>query len=182
VTIPEEKALLRTQARLDRRNNISSADYSILLSAPEISSAEIIASYHSYGDEPHTDQLNSALLAEGKILLLPRISGQLLEWVRWSQAEGSLMKNGKIHEPVGPAFTELSKVKVMIVPALLIDKSGYRLGQGGGYYDRALKEFDAWKVGLIWENELCTRDLPREVHDLPLDAACSPASILRFNS
>lgn len=70
----------------------------------------------------------------------------------------------------------------MIVPALHIDQEGYRLGQGGGYYDRALSYIPGWKIGLVHAGELTSEILPREVHDIPLNAAATPSILVRFNS
>jgi 5-formyltetrahydrofolate cyclo-ligase len=69
---------------------------------------------------------------------------------------------------------------VVIVPALRIDQSGIRLGQGGGYYDRALIHLKAWKIGLVYAGELSSEVLPHEPHDVPLDAAATPSIVVRF--
>jgi 5-formyltetrahydrofolate cyclo-ligase len=55
------------------------------------------------------------------------------------------------------------------------------LGQGGGYYDRALPHFTAWKIGLVYAGELNSEELPHEAHDIALDAAASPSIVVRFN-
>jgi len=87
----------------------------------------------------------------------------------------------KISEPIGPALEDLSSIGAIVVPALRIDQSGYRLGQGGGYYDRALPHLTAWKIGLVYAGELNSETLPHEAHDIPLDAAASPSIVVRFN-
>jgi 5-formyltetrahydrofolate cyclo-ligase len=55
------------------------------------------------------------------------------------------------------------------------------MGQGGGFYDRALPSINGWKIGLVHAGELTSQILPREVHDIPLDAAATPSLIVRFN-
>jgi 5-formyltetrahydrofolate cyclo-ligase len=92
-----------------------------------------------------------------------------------------LITRKKILEPLGDALTDLSQISAVVVPALRIDQSGYRLGQGGGYYDRALPKLTAWKIGLVYAGELNSEELPHETHDIPLDAAASPSIIVRFN-
>jgi 5-formyltetrahydrofolate cyclo-ligase len=67
-----------------------------------------------------------------------------------------------------------------VVPALRIDQSGYRLGQGGGFYDRTLPLLTAWKIGLVYAGELNSEKLPHETHDIALDAAASPSIVVRF--
>jgi 5-formyltetrahydrofolate cyclo-ligase len=104
-----------------------------------------------------------------------------LEWVKWDGDPAKLLTKKKISEPVGPAETDLSQIQAIVVPALRIDQSGFRLGQGGGYYDRALTQVNAWKIGLVYAGELSSEVLPHEPHDVPLDAAATPAIVVRFN-
>jgi 5-formyltetrahydrofolate cyclo-ligase len=54
------------------------------------------------------------------------------------------------------------------------------LGQGGGFYDRFLPKVKAWKIGLLHDGELSSQKLPREPHDIPLDAAATPDLVVRF--
>lgn len=179
--ISEEKSALRTRYRQERNARYIEHSFQHLVELPEIQKATVIASYMSYGDEPNTKDLNLALLESGKVLLLPRISGQNLEWVQWSGDQATLVEKRKIFEPQGTVFTDLKKVEVVIVPALRIDRNGYRLGQGGGYYDRALPQLAAWTIGLIHPDEISSTDLPREDWDIPLFAAATPDLVLRFS-
>jgi 5-formyltetrahydrofolate cyclo-ligase len=103
-----------------------------------------------------------------------------LEWVTWDGDPANLLTKKKISEPVGQALSDLSQIQAVIVPALRIDQSGYRLGQGGGYYDRALVHLKAWKIGLVHAGELTSEVLPHEPHDVPLDAAATPSIVVRF--
>ena len=138
-----------------------------LLSAPELTSARIIASFQSYGDEPDTFELHTSLKGMGKEILLPRMnSDKSLTW----------LSDGNQINP-----TLLQKVDVVIVPALAIDSRGVRLGQGGGSFDRALPLLSGWKVALV--DSICfTEDqLPEEPHDIRVDAVATELGITRFN-
>ena len=176
-----QKAILRDRARRERSQKFISSNFNVILKAPEIESATTIASYVSYEFEPSTDEINEAFLRSGKVLLLPRINGDQLEWVKWDGDPANLITKKKISEPVGPALTDLSQIQAIVVPALRIDQSGFRLGQGGGYYDRALVHLKAWKIGLVYAGELSSEVLPHESHDVPLDAAATPSIVVRFN-
>ena len=178
--ISEEKSALRSRYRHERKERYMEHSFEYLATSPEFSQAKIIASYMSYGDEPDTHQLNQALIASGKILLLPRINGENIEWVQWNGAADTLQSQKKILEPTGEVFTDLEKIEVIVVPGLRIDRSGYRLGQGGGFYDRALPKLSAWSIGLIHPDEISSEDLPREPWDHPLHAAATPDLVLRF--
>jgi 5-formyltetrahydrofolate cyclo-ligase len=177
----DQKIALRERARRERSQKYMSCNFNVILKAPEIVSASTIASYVSYEYEPSTLEINEAFLRDGKILVLPRIKGDRLEWVSWNGDPNQLITRKKILEPLGDSLTDLSQISVVIVPALRIDQSGYRLGQGGGYYDRALPHLSAWKIGLVYAGELNSEELPHEAHDIPLDAAASPSIVVRFN-
>jgi 5-formyltetrahydrofolate cyclo-ligase len=177
----DQKAALRDRARRERSQKYIPSNFNVILRAPEIESATTLASYISYEFEPSTTEINEAFLRDGKVLVLPRINGDQLEWVRWDGDSKHLVSKKKIMEPTGDALSDLSQIQAVIVPALKIDQSGYRLGQGGGYYDRALVYLDAWKIGLVYAGELSSETLPHESHDVPLDAAATPSIVVRFN-
>jgi 5-formyltetrahydrofolate cyclo-ligase len=164
------KANLRGRLRAQREERYVEHNLLHLLKLPEISKAEVIASYYSYGTEPNTVELNQAILETGKVLLLPRINGDAIEWVRWDGSAATLQENGKFHEPIGELFTNLDSIGLVLVPALAIDPDGFRLGQGGGFYDRALPQLRAWKHGIVYNYERMEHDLPREPWDIPMDS------------
>lgn len=176
----DEKVQLRERFRRERRDRFEPASFPLLLSAPEIRSAKTIATYISYGDEPSTEELNRELLEKGITLILPRVNGKVLQWVGWDGDTSTLLKAKGILEPIGPPLMDISSIDAVIVPALHIDRDGYRLGQGGGFYDRALPSMPGWKVGLVHSGEITGEPLPREAHDIRLSAAATPDLIVRF--
>ena len=177
----DQKSVLRDRARRERQQKFIPCNFNVILNAPEIEGASTIASYISYEFEPSTVEINEAFLRDGKTLVLPRITGDQLEWVKWDGNPNNLTTKKKISEPIGAPIDDLSTIAAIVVPALRIDQSGYRLGQGGGYYDRALPHLKAWKIGLVYAGELNSEELPHEAHDIPLDAAASPSIVVRFN-
>jgi 5-formyltetrahydrofolate cyclo-ligase len=59
---------------------------------------------------------------------------------------------------------------LILVPCLAFDKDNYRLGWGGGFYDKFLaRQPKAMKIGLCFDNGLAAAGLPREPHDIRLD-------------
>ena len=184
VNFQNEKSDLRKRYRRERSEYAVDTPYSYLIDSQEISSARVIASYISYGDEPNTSELNQAILAAGKKLLLPRIiedRGEVgLEWVPWNGDPQNLKERGRIFEPLGPADTDHKQIDVVIVPALRVDSDGYRLGQGGGFYDRALAHLAAWSIALIFPEEISGQPLPRESHDIPVNAYATYDMVLRL--
>ena len=185
VNFAEQKSHLRNHYRQKRKVHRTDVAFTHLMDSPEFQSARVIASYISYGDEPNTIDLNEAILKSGKKLLLPRINSDTdlssLDWVSWHGDTSQLTSRGKILEPIGEADNEIESIDVVITPALQIDAQGFRLGQGGGYYDRALSRLTAWKVALIFPEEISTEILPREEHDIPVNAYATTEKIVRIN-
>jgi 5-formyltetrahydrofolate cyclo-ligase len=166
----DAKNKLRQQLRRQREERYAEHNLLHLLDLPEIASANVIASYYSFGHEPNTSELNTALINSRKVLLLPRINGEDLEWAPWDGSNAHLQSNGKFTEPTTAAITDLNLIDFIFVPALAIDPDGYRLGQGGGYYDRALPHMRAWRHGVVFNFEKMEHDLPREPWDLPVNS------------
>jgi 5-formyltetrahydrofolate cyclo-ligase len=176
----ESKKDLRARYRRDRKQQYIPATFRHLLGAPEFQSARCVTSYLSISDEPSTELINRGLLENGVTLLLPRVSGKELQWVEWNGDTSKIKETKGLLEPIGAQREDISDVDVVIVPALHIDQAGYRLGQGGGFYDRSLPSMPGWKVGLVYAGELSSTSLPIESHDIPLDAAATPNLIVRF--
>jgi len=178
----KDKAQMRERYRRERQEAFVPAVYSNILSTPEVMQATTIASYVSYGYEPSTVEINRSLIKSGKTLLLPRVNGDHIDWIYWDGDESKLVEKKKILEPLGEPVNPLPKIDVVIVPALRIDRDGYRLGQGGGFYDRALPHMTGWKIALVHSGEVTSEVLPREPHDIAVNAAATPDLIVRFRN
>lgn len=170
---------LRKRFRDSRNRHRPSLEWKHLTDSPEFKDAKIIASYVSYDLEPDTTILNAEILKSGKTLLLPRMNNdRSLSWIPWDGREELLARTNNHQEPRGNIFEGV--IDLYIVPALAVDKHGYRLGQGGGSYDRALAGATGWKIALINENELLAEPLPVESHDQPVNAVATPSRLVRF--
>lgn len=143
------KAQLRTRMRALRRE--LPAD--VAASAAREAAERVIAVLTSYGptgrevalfrslpQEIDTDPLALRLQAAGAALSLPRIVGRhaALHFHRWSPGEPLRTGAIGVQEPL-PDRPEVTP-EVVVVPMLAFDQRGYRLGYGGGYYDRTLAE------------------------------------------
>lgn len=62
---------------------------------------------------------------------------------------------------------ESASIELLIVPGVLFDSDGYRIGFGGGYYDRFLKTFSNLTVSLVSEKQILP-SIPKEQHDVPV--------------
>ena len=87
----------------------------------------------------------------------------------WSKKRLELDSNN-IPSPLGENALNPNDISIIFVPAIAIDKQGYRLGYGGGYFDR-LRQQDMWisipSYVVISENCISNNPLPRDKWDLP---------------
>ncbi|GAA3068202.1 MULTISPECIES: 5-formyltetrahydrofolate cyclo-ligase [Actinomycetes] len=155
-----------------------------------------VAAYLPMAHEPDVRPFLTRHLRRGGQVLLPRVADDpvpRLEWVSWAaQSETRRHPVLPLDEPVGHAQT-LSDVLAegplqMLLPALAVDTSGHRLGQGGGYYDRMFAEVEAadlreqvsaWAV-VGPEEVLPAGSFPVEPHDLAVDAVVTPEGLRRL--
>ena len=130
--------------------------------------------YNSFGDEADTHKITAQLLDMGKSVYLPRVEGKNIVAVPY----GALKKGAYgIEEPTGEPYS--GRIEVAVVPLLAINSRGYRLGYGGGYYDRFLKQTDILKVGLGYFFQL-TDEFTEDEWDEPLDSFVCERGIYRF--
>ena len=127
-----------------------------ILEADWFKEADMVLSYHAFRSEVEVDTLNRAVLTQGKKLYLPKTYVKEKQIRFFEITDLSKLKRGyqKIWEPTGeePEFSfetvkEEQKKVLMIMPGTAYDARGYRMGYGGGYYDRYLNAHEAeWKM------------------------------------
>jgi len=135
------------------------------------SAARQVFGYVSIQGEPDV----GCLWHEGeKIWGLPRRYGSTLRWHRWQA--GTSLTGGTIPEPdPGTPVLTPQPGDVLLIPALAYDRQGYRLGYGGGYFDRLLAQPEwqgVYRVGLIFQAFLLPV-LPRDPWDQRVQAVCT---------
>jgi 5-formyltetrahydrofolate cyclo-ligase len=144
-----------------------------LLDGLDVRSGGVVTSYVATAGEPPTAPLNAALVAHGIRVLVPITLPDLdLDW-RDVADEGA-------EHPLGPDAVSLADV--VLAPALAVDATGTRMGQGGGCYDRALPRRRAGTpvVVVLHPGELvdgAEPPLPRQPHDQPVDAVVTAEGV-----
>lgn len=135
--------------------------------------------YYSYGSEADTHALIARLLGAGKRVYLPRVEGKIIVPVRYFGDESTLVKNGYgICEPQGQAYG--GDIDVCITPLLAVNSRGFRLGYGGGYYDRYFTDNPhVLKVGAGYFLQY-TDEFKEEEFDKPLDLFVCERGIINF--
>ena len=72
------------------------------------------------------------------------------------------------------------ELDLILVPALVYDRDGYRIGYGGGYYDRFLSSARAFTIGLGRERLMMDR-LPKEAHDIAVECVVTEDKVYSAN-
>lgn len=181
------KAELRTEIRqrvrtiLDARIEKSRALLDLLVALPEYQAAKTVGIFAPMGSEP----LVEALWERGaKKFCYPRVEGERLILLRVNDpAEvNETAWNPRIREPADrpERRVELSEVDFLLVPGVAFTAEGFRLGRGGGFYDRLLAGRTArtFTAGICWEVQMVP-ELPAEDHDLPVQAVVTDARLYR---
>lgn len=138
---------------------------------PALKQAKSVFLYLSFRSEVGTTLILETLLNRGVQVSVPRCHRSTGTMDAVLITDLSQVKPGTygILEPE-PGLSVLSpkEIDIAVVPALAFDKEGYRLGYGGGYYDRFLGDFPGITIGLAFSDCITDR-LPRESFDRPVD-------------
>lgn len=175
--INEEKKRLREKFRKVRsaaKDNEKDRRISeLLLGSLAYKNAETLFIYYSVKSEADTLQIIAAAASDGKRIALPKCtdrSGNMKFYFITDPDE--TLKEGffSLKEPDEKLCEKASfgAKDICIVPALACDRRGYRLGYGGGYYDRFLSGFKGKTMALCYEECLCD-ELPCDRYDRRID-------------
>ena len=191
-----DKATQRQQLRRARqsltrsqRRNATRRSNSAL--KPCIRRARRIGVYWPVGSELRLDDFVRAALARGARVYLPYIEPHSLRlWftpycANTAHAERARGQSRLRIPQFGGRKIRAHQLHTLIVPLVGIDRHGYRLGQGGGYYDVTLAHTRArLRPHTIGVGFACQQvaQLPREAHDMPLDALENEHRLQRFGS
>lgn len=152
-----------------------------LLELPELAAAHSLLLFAGVGTEPDTAPLIEKLLAARKQLALPRVLPERQLECRLYTADTPLIKNRwDIPEPAdtSPVLSK-DQIELVLVPALCYDRDGYRLGHGGGYYDRFLENYHGLRVGLC-RDVFLQDSLPRDEHDQKVQILLTESQVFRL--
>lgn len=147
-----------------------------------LSRPAVISGFHSVGSEADCVALLKTLAARGHETCLPVVlRGEPLVFRAWKPGEALI--RGVLNIPVPPEDAPVVVPDILFVPLLAFDRAGYRLGYGGGYYDRTLKALRARKpivaVGLAFAAQE-VEAVPREAFDERLDYVLTEKGVIEM--
>ncbi len=141
---------------------------------PHLIEARVIALYHPLKDEISPYPL-AERLGPGQRAVLPWFAGRD-ERMLWREAPATEPSPWGVAQP--PASAPTHAPDVVIVPLVMADRRGNRIGHGKGHYDRALDFLRSagpvFTIGVGWEDQIIDRAIPADPWDVPLDAIATP--------
>ncbi|MBR91076.1 MAG: 5-formyltetrahydrofolate cyclo-ligase [Verrucomicrobiales bacterium] len=169
----ELRAQMRVAFQADARAASSSALCDRLRNLPEWKAATTVMAFAPMGDEPDIEPLLCRSLATA----LPRWCDGTYEPAEILDLNGLEAGHFGVKEPGNSCRTlHWHEIDLMLVPGLAFDLNGNRLGRGGGFYDRLLKQARAAgplvAVGVCFEWQQVAR-VPTAPHDRPVDLVVS---------
>ena len=184
-----EKQRLREE-RLAAREVLSEQERSVLddritqklLETSEYTETTTVLTYVSVSSEVSTRMFIESALRDGKTVAVPRcLPGHCLEFVAITSLDQLIAAPFGLLEPPKelPALAEKQMdASICIVPALLVDTKGYRLGYGAGFYDRFLSSYPGKKICLAYQQNLSRTMLPHTAFDIAVDLVITESDVL----
>ncbi|MDX2259546.1 MAG: 5-formyltetrahydrofolate cyclo-ligase [Hyphomicrobiaceae bacterium] len=190
---PDSKTALRADMRARRveahAQQRASAGARLAALAAEVAARApawpaVVSGFLPIGNEIDVEPLMQALAARGASLALPVIEKKAhpLQFRQWTPGAALETKAWGIREPGADAV--IVEPDLLLVPLLAVDRAGYRLGYGGGFYDRTLARLRAMKpvvaIGVAYDAQLVDA-VPRESYDERLDGLLTPSGFSLFD-
>ena len=183
----DAKARLRAEMRSRRAQlnpaavaEAGSAVARRLESLPALAGARRVAAYRAVRGEIPLDVLLSG--ERRKMFTVPRVVGDDLEFVAWCEGQTFVQGSFGILEPADGEVVAFAAHDAVLVPLTAFDGRCRRLGQGGGFYDRALASLPPGgprpaAIGVAYAFQQVAH-VPQDRWDVPLDAVATDAGIV----
>ncbi|MBS4199670.1 5-formyltetrahydrofolate cyclo-ligase [Bacillus sp. FJAT-49732] len=143
-----------------------------LFQTNEWKNAEMIGITVSHFPEVDTWQLIRRGWEEGKKIVIPKCypSDKKMEFRQITAFDQMVTVFFGLFEPIETKtmMAEKKEIDLLLVPGLVFNRQGYRIGFGGGYYDRFLTEFNGNTISLCFSMQI-SENIPIENHDIPVN-------------
>jgi len=176
----------RKKQNPDIINSNSQLIFQNLFKLDEIKKAKTVMAYLDFNNEVKTDSIINYLLSKKQKAVVPISIVEerklFLSEIKDIETEVSIGTYG-IREPKSEFIRPINSqdIDIVIVPAVAYDTNGYRLGYGGGYYDRFLDSLrdDCITIGIAFEIQIFD-EVPKEDHDAQLDYIITEKRIIKI--
>lgn len=157
---------IRGQSRSDADSRIVTELLAVIAPRPGI----CVGLYAPIRGEPHLRHLADAVIAGGGTCALPVVTQRNMPLIYRSWHPSDRLEKGFWNIPVPPASADQVVPDVLLAPVLGFDTAGYRLGNGGGYFDRTLANWSGQRTVIgVGYDCLALRTIYPQPHDVPMD-------------
>ncbi len=186
-----EKAALRREYKEERllvkdKGKKSLQICEALLSSEIYKEAGQILCFYPIKEEPDIRQIAEHALTDGKRVALPVCRGEERGMNFYYIKSMQALKEGKfgIPEPDTEYSEEVRDFSnaLALLPGIAFDKAGYRLGYGGGYYDKFFGKAEWHGLAGICYGEMLKSSLPHDEHDIRVNYICTEAGLKKVNT
>lgn len=135
--------------------------------------------YYSKENEVDTRLMIEKSIKDGKRVILPKIINGELFPIQIEDLDNLREGPYGIKEPSDAEGVDLSEIELIFVPGIVFDKKGYRIGYGGGYYDRFLSKLpsNTIKIGLAFSEQIIEQ-IPHEDWDIRMDILVTDKEVI----
>jgi 5-formyltetrahydrofolate cyclo-ligase len=161
--LAEEKATLRARMRavrgalpLEERASLAGLIEARLVDLPAVRRARTALLFYSFGSEVPTAGIARRLIDRGQRVLLPYLEETTMEAAELRADQPPVATTYGPKEPPDRVPVDPAEVDVIVTPGLGFDRAGYRIGYGGGYYDRYLLRLGprATRIGIGFDAQV----------------------------
>jgi 5-formyltetrahydrofolate cyclo-ligase len=174
---------------LMKRKKLSSYDIFIkswmaqenILNSFFFSDVKVIGVYYPINNEVQTFRIINKSLSMKKKVCLPRLHEDKIVFFQINNLNNLSKGRYNIQEPAINQNNECNEMDAVVIPGIVFDKYGYRIGYGKGYYDDFLNRFskkNIISIGLAYDFQLIPEPILNEKHDARLDFLVTDANIL----
>ena len=173
--ILEDRDALPADVREERGERVVAR----FLELPEVQRATTVMLFSDFGSEVPTGSLIRRLHERGVVVALPRIEHGHLVPVAFTPGDPTSTTSFGAQEPVDGTPLDPASIDVVAVPGVAFDRGGSRVGYGGGYYDRFLRNLPAFTVAVAFGLQVVEEALPAGRFDLPVQAIVTEDETIR---
>ncbi len=176
-TIKTSLEQLSEEKRVKYTNQISAQLFELV----EWKQAKVIGITIAIPPEIPTVHMIEQAWREGKEVVIPKCNpeNKTMQFKKITTFEQLESVYSGLLEPVESTLEiNADEIDLLIVPGLAFTKEGYRLGFGGGYYDRFMSKYNGSTIALAYECQLID-ELPIELHDLPVQLVVTNHQVFR---
>ncbi len=189
--IPAHRKQIRKQRRQLSKRQLRQAEIAVahkLLNVAEIKKAKKIGLYLSDFGEVPTQALIQKLILQNKKVYIPMIYNMNQRLV-WTELTLNHLHSNRLarhrlsmQQIMATRAFDIDTLDVVIIPLVLFDRFGHRVGMGGGFYDRTLAKhpYRPIRLGLAHDFQEVDGILTTQIWDQNLDLVCTPTRLIRF--